>query len=645
MDTAIRTQLAFRLTGLEEPTRREAGVRDLRPALMARVQDLAKLRYDFPVVLLAKPVDDEFAHPLTTVVDRALASLEATGADAQSLRNDVIAVEQAIRALVAKGKRGRLLELWDAASNPLTTAGGEAFRANVARGRAALKADGELVDCDREFAAKYLSHAWTTLQHRKNERFHAEVDRLILALSEILDADSARSRVSFTPDRLRQSIGNAHRDAFDFNALARVLRQGSGRGGLSESRARRIHALVAALESQRFFLDASGYRFEFHRCRAALTAFRNRLPAMAELARSVAMARLEVEGRYVEPEHDPFFQHFSTATLGRKELAEFPDYLVHLGDGDFDALEQSDLTTLLCMGAPVKVLVQSDDLIAEVLETPSLSTIGARSQALTGMAMGLGDVFVLQSSASNLPALGARVMDALSFAGPALFNVYSGAGGETGLPAYLNAAAAMESRAFPAFSFDPARDEGEKPAFSLENNVQAESAWPVHSLEYEDASHQRRSQEIAFTIADFLAADARLSRFFLDVPGGEGVASVAEWLDGADALAQSPGVKMVDGRGTLHDLVIGDPVIGQTRRARDRFARMRRLANPPTREVAAPSAPAAEAPTQVEALPAAPQPAAPAPEAAAPSSDEAYVETPRCTTCEECMQVNNRLFK
>ena len=27
-----------------------------------------------------------------------------------------------------------------------------------------------------------------------------------------------------------------------------------------------------------------------------------------------------------------------------------------------------------------------------------------------------------------------------------------------------------------------------------------------------------------------------------------------------------------------------------------------------------------------------------------PSSDEAYIETPRCTTCEECIKINKRMF-
>jgi hypothetical protein len=639
MKTALRNQLAFRLTGLTTA----AGVTrpaKFAPALMARLSNLRELRYDFPVVLVADPKGDEFALPLKTIVDRLVERLGAGGADAERFRNDIHAVEREIRVLVSQGQQAGLVKLWDTAANWLRATANETFVANVARARAALDIDGELVDCGKDFPSRFIAHAWRTEQRRKTERFHTEVDRLVVGLGEILDAHAARSLLARSPERLRESMGNAYRDAFDFDALARIV-QRTPAPTLSESRARRVHALLAALESQRFFVDVSGYRFEFHRCGAALKAFRARLPLVVELARSVAMARLEVDGRYIESEHDPLFQRFTASSLGRAELAEFPDYLVHVGDGDFDALEQGDLATLLCMGAPVKVLVQSDDLLAEVLESPSLATVGARSRGLSGMAMGVGGVFIVQASASVLPALAERVLDAVSYAGPALLSVYSGDGGESSLPPYLSAAAASESRAFPTLVFDPSRESETTSGLSIDSNAQADRAWPVHSLDYEDADHQRRSLELAFTVADYLATDARLSRFFMDVPGGEGVAPVAEWLDGADALGSSPGIKMVDGRGLLHDLVIGDPVIGQTRRARDRWLRLQRLARGPASDQAAVVV-QEEAVPEVAAPPAVATPAPEAPKTA--SSDDAYVETPRCTSCEECMQVNNRLF-
>ena len=88
-----------------------------------------------------------------------------------------------------------------------------------------------------------------------------------------------------------------------------------------------------------------------------------------------------------------------------------------------------------------------------------------RAHALAGMALGLPDVYVLQCAASQLYELRDRLRKGLEYGGAALFSVYSGAGGETELRPYLVAAAAAESRAFPAFCYDPSADAAER--FSL----------------------------------------------------------------------------------------------------------------------------------------------------------------------------------
>ena len=67
---------------------------------------------------------------------------------------------------------------------------------------------------------------------------------------------------------------------------------------------------------------------------------------------------------------------------------------------------------------------------------------------------------------------------------------------------------------------------------------------------------------------------------------------------------------------------------------------MHAAAVPAEERATPPSGKAADAPAPASAAP------APAPEQSAPekSSDEPYVETPRCTTCNECTQINDKMF-
>jgi hypothetical protein len=285
------------------------------------------------------------------------------------------------------------------------------------------------------------------------------------------------------------------------------------------------------------------------------------------------------------------------------------------------------------------------------------------------MAIEADDAYVLQSSASHLYALRERLLKGLSYTGPAMFSVYSGAGmGD--LPPYLASAAAMESRAFPAFTYDPAAGNNLASRFNLGSNSQADRVWPVESFMYEDADHQRITQDITFTFVDFVACDSRYAKHFARVPRDRWNASIvpADETLGTNAKAsveKVPSVWMVDGENRMHKVIVDQKVLSEARRCAEtwhslqelgginnshfeRLIAIERQAWESQQRAAAPAAPAAAPAAQAAAPAAAPQ-AAPAP-AAAPeaepekASDEAYIETPRCTTCNECTNLNDRMF-
>jgi hypothetical protein len=281
--------------------------------------------------------------------------------------------------------------------------------------------------------------------------------------------------------------------------------------------------------------------------------------------------------------------------------------------------------------------------------------------------MASGTSYVLQASASNLAQLRDQLVRGLTFAGPALFSMFSGASGAV-LPVYLNAAAAAESRAFPAFSYDPSAGADWASRFSLSANSQVELDWPVQPLEYEDADQQLVSENLAFSTVDFAACDPRCSKYFAKVPrekwNGDMV-PVSEFLarEPKDLTDKVPCLLMVDRDNRLQKVIVNDKLVREARRSIEAWRslqelggvhnshaamlleRERKIWAEQAREAAAVAAPAA-----VEAAPAATAPAAaaaaPAAVEAAPekSSDEPYIETPRCTTCNECTQINDKMF-
>lgn len=604
MHSEINATLAFHLAGVKSAEEIEpVESRGLRPALLAGYCDLAALRYDFPLVLLDQPAGGEFAQPLTALVDAALSPVTDDRVRAQALRR-----EREIRAQVAI-EAGSLARLWNVAP--------------------ALPVEGQVVDCDGLLPVRFVTAAWTAVQAGKARRFQEEAERLILQLDNILAAELVHSDEGRTAEKLAAALAVSD-ESFDTKALSRLLSKALPERRMPKARQRRIRSLVAALKSQRFFAGGQAasrpYGFVFYSCGAALQALRERRTAAVELARAMAAARLEARGEFIEAVHGPLLHGLADSAVDPQLL---PDYLVCVNAHSLKVpAEASGLAELLASGLPVKILLQHDDLLQRS-PVANGAALDAQARVVAGMALALNDVYFLQSAASNLYALRGRVLQGLEYPGTALFSVFSGASGRTeGLPPYLVAAAAMESRAFPAFSYNPAARGERWERYSLENNPQPEAGWVRHRLDFEDAEHQRVSEEVSFTLTDFASLDARYAGYFAAVPRDKLKGDV-------------PTLRMVDAENRLQTVIVAEPLARAAERCLDSWRGLQSLAKRPL-AAAGPAPEPAPAPTP------APTTAPPVPAAAAtttaPAGDAPYIETPRCTTCEECVKINSRLF-
>ena len=664
MHAEIHTDAAFHLTGSRAGE--ELGTLEglgLRPALLAAYRDLTRLRYDFPLVLRGSAPDARVFEPLSALIERTLQVVARAGDDADRLKAHALRLEQELRAMAAAGASGSLTALARDAEKRLTPA---ASAESLERLRAALgKADGEVLDCSAAMPARLLTHAWRAVQQDKAAAFRHNVERLILKLTDILRADLARSEAGRSAASLKASFGNTYAQAFDFEEMSRTLGTVSVQGALSDSRRGRIESTLATLKSQRFYAapGAEALGFQFDNCGAALQAFRERVPELTRLAKAISIAELEIGGEFSALRHDSLFERLTASGLDLRDLTLFPDYLVCVGADQVRAQEQDALLEILAGGLPMKILLQSDDILEEPLRGTGHVAAGAHSRQLASMALGLNDVHVLQSSSSHLAKLHERILGAMRYAGPALLSVFSGANRHVrGTPPYLVAAAAMESRAFPAFTYDPAAGPDWASRFSLEGNPQAERDWPLHKLAYEDAEHQREAAELAFTLMDFIACDARYAGHFAQVPRANWSAALVPAAECVHRQAKGvpdklPSLLMVDGDNLLHKVIVDDRLLREARRCSEAWRSLqelggvhnshaeRLLARERQRweEARAPAA-AAAAPAPAAAAAPAAAPAAPAEAEKERPSDEPYIETPRCSSCDECIQINNKMF-
>ena len=665
MNAQLRELVTFHMTG-SRASLPELGASDLRPALIAGYRNLAELRYDFPLVL----VDDGSVRSLTRVINDLLASVAPQGIAGEKRRKQVLRVDAAIRAMVAEEGAARLGELWSKAEHKVRADtkrdARDALIADLRKVRASLKVDGQLLDCAEATAAQVVTHAWKATVAKQRRGALEQIDALILGLTGILEADRMKSAAGRTAAGLERGVGTGFQDAFDFTALSQILTDTAPTDLLSPARRDRVAAALEVLESQRFFTRGDGYDFICASCSKAITDFKARLPEIAAVVKAIAIAELELDNRYRDHKHDSFFADFDAKSLVAEDLARFPSYLVITSDAAVDDSEMTRLFETMSAPVPINVLVQSDDLLAD---GEQIALGKSTTLDLARMAVGAGEAFVLQSAASNLYQLAEHVSAGLDYAGPALFSVFT-APAEVGLPTYLATAAAMQSRAFPAFVYDPSAGEEWAARFSIATNPAVDVDWPAQTLTYEDDDMQAVSADVAFTFVDFAACDSRFRDHLVVVPRDQWVDEMvpaAEYLAGNGATSnQLPYLWMVDEDDRLHRVVVDATLIRAARRCSGawhilqeqggvnnshaaRLVAIERAAweDDKAKELAAlrseieekaalvipatEAAPAASAAAEVEAAPAGP-------------IEEAFIETVRCTTCNECTEKNGKMF-
>jgi ferredoxin len=676
-------QMRFHVAGQRSGTGfAEVDVAALRPALLAPYRDLARLRHDYPVVLLEAPGPGGCVLPLATVVGRLAAELAPRGIEGERLRRHLLRLEAELRRMVIdEGVQGLLSELWPQALARLPRAGDSADDTSqrvLAQAAESLKTDGELAACDAALPARLLTHAWRLAQIEKSREFHRVVDALMRRLSDIRRAAWVRSQAGMQADALRAGVGGKHGELFDFAVMSRLVARRAPADELPAARRQRIEWALSVLAQQRFWPDARAEDplpagFAFDSCAAAMAAFRERLPAAVELLKAIAIGELEADGRYVEAEHDAVFARYDMQSLTAEDFALLPDSLVCIPAERTAAAENMGLLEMLSSGMPVKVLVPVSDLMDEAALGTGRFAFGVRGARLATTAMGLGGMFVLQCASAALPAQKARIARGMACRGPALFTVFAGSPGSAApdaatpaLAPYLRAAAACESRAFPTFCYDAAAGANWATRFTLAGNRQPEDDWPVEPFEYADERLQRVVQPLAFTYADFALTDARYAAHFAPVPKDrwhDGMLPVAEWLrlPEAEAPTRLPYVLAVDEADRLHRVLVDARLMKATR---ERLLLWHRLqehagihdshAERLLAEERAKAAAAAQATPASDAVVPAAAPAtaattattatATAADAPPPPSDDAWIETARCPSCNECQLVNPRMF-
>jgi pyruvate-ferredoxin/flavodoxin oxidoreductase len=318
-----------------------------------------------------------------------------------------------------------------------------------------------------------------------------------------------------------------------------------------------------------------------------------------------------------------------------------------------------------------------------------------RRKEMSLISMAHRTTYTLQSSIAHPNHLIEGYIDGLNYRGPAIFNIYAVCQPEHGVAddaADMQSKLAVESRAYPLMTYDPREDDTWEKSMSLKGNPAIDQDWTTYELQFVDEYGIEDKMIVPLTFADWAMTEGRFQKHFKFVPPSQwndDMVPLHEFIDldhdeMADNIAYIHAVH--PDSNTLVRVVVDPEIVHSTIERRNFWRTLKGLAGADRKEVdtvaiatqakaemassiasnimgmvggddaselasmlmAAPSAnapavavPSASTPAEASATPA----AATAAEKPAGGHEPVWIETPDCTTCDECVDINPNIFK
>jgi ferredoxin len=538
-----------------------------------------------------------------------------------------------------------------------------------------LPSDGVLLPPDAAAIPVLHGVLLSAARRAARRRLAAEVTRLRTRLRDLLAVDDSHAPQARSPEAVASTFGAEGRLFFDAGSLSAALRKPKAPPRMEPARRRRIEAALAALDlylrdvkdgpafwvllpeqessAQPGIAAAGGCAIPNGDGIPGVLRFSDQvLHEMAALFRAIRTARLESEGAFQPELHEERLQRFDWRGASEDELAAVPVVVACESAASLASTRLADLARLLRSGRPVQILVIDD------------GDWDPASPDLASLAIAHQDAVVACSSLSEIAHLGDCLAAMAATTRPAV------------------ALLSVHSSPLPLFLYHPDIGTNFSTHFRLLHES-SDTPWKSMSLsavrggggvvEWEDAltpAHaaamlpQYRTQ---FRIIPPRAWDSSHVELtdFLKQPAPEGLPYL--WLADASGLLHRALVSAevvalcrqhLQSWKTLRDMAgeasaaqlrkefeaSSTAAIQQARQDGAREAIQRLVAALMSRESLPPSvltAPLPKAPPQPQPQPPAAKHEEPTPAAAV---TDPYIDSFLCTSCNDCMKVNARLF-
>lgn len=568
--------------------------RGLHPALLQSYIDLRHVRYDYPVWIADENMvseDTPEVRSLTDLLSQAVGDIAPAPQDAKILKDNIGRLELIVReSMDADAVSIPFTEiLWPALAkleSQLNIKGQEekTFSEDLKKFKNSLPASGKLAAYTHETPFLLLAAAVRKQFHRSYRQIKEEAGHLKSKLEELLRVECQKRPDATAPDKLKDVYGygasfinfekfsnvipEASTEMMPPERLARIERTAAILGKADtyfthdciSVIAENINGKVIGDWSQIFTRSNIQVADKRIVCSEAQNAFESHMRSMAELIGALRIARLEISERYRDEIHNAYFAGFDWRSFTMEEMMLCPPVLLIASADELMQHGLTDFSRLLSSHKPIKtVAVKSNVQITHHAE-PTSQTPFSFPQELGAMAITHRNAYVFQSTSIHPDSLYEGLIKGISSFSPALFYILSPKG-DAVISGYAWAGSALESRAFPEFTYDQRRGVQWGSRFNVEKNPQASKDWPEYELNFADAHGQSMTMILPFTFADFASQDSFFAEHFLDVPAqfwSDDLVLYSDYLkmEPTEAYTKIPFIWMVDRENQLHKVAV-----------------------------------------------------------------------------------------
>lgn len=433
----------------------------------------------------------------------------------------------------------------------------------------------------------------------------------------------------------------------------------------------------------------------------AMGIFTGHMVKMTDGFKAVRMAELEIAGKYDQQESQHCLKYFDWHQFSEEEYLLCPPVVIIGGDEAMCDIGLQNLSRSIMSGMPLKILIldtQADtsnfsrQLSAMMPYAKECADKTQYRKEMSLISMAHRTTYTLQSSIAHPNHLIEGYIDGLNYRGPAIFNIYAVCQSEHGVAddaANMQSKLAVDARAYPLITYDPRKEGTLEAKICLKGNPDLDQDWTTYELKFVDEYAIEDTMTVPLTFADWAMTEGRFQQHFKFIAPSQwqdNMMPLHEFIDlDADEMAENTAYiyAVHPNTNTLARVAIDPEIVHATIERRDFWRTLKGLAGVDKIAIDA-DAISAQAKAEmsfsiasnlmnmvgdsagdVSALSAALTAIVPAPtnttpqqsitpkvmenpaqvDAATGGHEPVWIETPDCTTCDECVNINPKIFQ